>query len=99
MKVPEIHWISFDKSNPPVDLSSEQEVLILLREDNYDNGASWRYSVDIATPYGDYIDDFWNTTNDWCEGQRVEVVAYAELPYSLSEDELKDVIASKEGIF
>lgn len=92
MKVPKIHWIPFDKANPPINLSIEQEVLILLREDNYNNGATWQYSVDIATPYGDYIDNFWDTTNDWCEGQRVEVVAYAELPYSLSESDLNEII-------
>lgn len=91
MKVPEIQWKPFDKANPPAELSIDQEVLILLREDNYDNGTTWRYSVDIATPYGDYIDNFWDTTNDWCEGQRIEVLAYAELPYSLSESDLKEV--------
>ena len=62
--------------------------LILLREDNYDNGATWRYSVDVATPCGSYIDDFWDTVNDWCEGQRVEVVAYARFPSYLKESDL-----------
>ena len=85
-KTPKINWIAFDKNNPP-NLWETQTFLVLLREDNYDNGATWRYSVDTATPWGDYIDDFWDTSNDWCEGQRVEVVAYAELPYSLSESD------------
>lgn len=90
MKVPNINWIPFDKLNPPENLCPEQEMLILLREDNYDNGKTWRYSVDIAHPYGTYLDDFWDTCNDWLEGQRVEVIGYAELPYSLLEDDLKD---------
>lgn len=88
VKVPKINWVHFDKNNPPTDLVERVEYLILLREDNYDNGATWRYSVDIAEPYGSYLDNFWNTTNDWDEGQRIEVLAYAETPYSLTEDQL-----------
>lgn len=87
MKIPKINWIPFDKSNPP-DLCYNETFLILLREDDYNNGATWKYHVDVATPWGSYIDDFWDTSNDWCEGQRVEVVAYAELPYSLNESDL-----------
>lgn len=79
---PYFEWIQFDKNNPPSGLSIDTEYLVILREDEYNNGATWRYSVDIATPYGDYIDNFWDTNNDWCEGQRVEVVAYCELPYN-----------------
>lgn len=90
MKVPKINWIPFDKKNPP-NLWPEEECLILLREDNYDNGATWKYHVDVASPCGSYIDDFWDTTNDWCEGQRVEVVAYAEFPYGLKESDLVEV--------
>jgi len=86
MKVPKIRWIPFDKKSPPTDLFGEY--LILLREDNYDNGATWSYSVDVGYPYGDYIDDFWDTTNDWYEGQLVEVVAYADMPYAVKEEYL-----------
>ena len=49
---------------------------------------SWKYNVDIASPYGSYIDDFWDTENDWLEGNQVEVVAYAEFPYGLKECDL-----------
>lgn len=87
MKIPKINWIPFDKNNPPINLYDEK-YLIFLREDNYDNGATWKYSVDLAEPYGNYIDNFWDTDNDWCEGQRVEVIAYAEFPYSLKESDL-----------
>lgn len=90
MKVPKIDWIPFDKDNPPTDLFTGDKCLILLREDNYDNGATWEYSVDIADPFGSYLDDFWDTFNDWDEGQRIEVLAYAELPYCLRECELVD---------
>lgn len=91
MKVPKINWIPFDKDNPPIMLSYEVDYLVLLREDHYDNGASWTYHVDYATPFGSYIDDFWTTCNDWREGQRVEVVAYAEFPGELKEADLIDI--------
>ena len=81
MKYPEFNWIPFDKNNPPLNLCHDETFLVIVREDGYNDGKTWDYSVDIATPYGSYIDDFWDTQNDWCEGQRVEVVAYAELPY------------------
>ena len=87
MKIPKINWITFDKNNPPTDLYDER-YLIFLREDRYDNGTTWKYSVDLAEPYGDYIDNFWDTDNDWCEGQCVEVIAYAKFPYDLNESDL-----------
>lgn len=88
MKIPKFNWISFDKDNPPTDLLEEKEYLILLREDNYNNGATWTYHVDIATAYGSYLDNFWNTTNDWDEGQLIEVLGYAETPYGMKEEDL-----------
>lgn len=88
MKIPKFNWIPFDKNHPPTDLLEDKEYLILLREDNYDNGATWSYHVDIATAYGSYLDDFWNTTNDWDEGQRIDVLYYCELPYYLKEEDL-----------
>ena len=91
LKVPKFNWIPFDKNNPPENLCSDEEYLILLREDNYDNRATWDYSVDHATPYGSYIDNFWDTVNDWDEGQRLEVVAYTKFPRYLKESELMEV--------
>lgn len=91
MKIPYINWIPFDKSNPPGDLILNEKYLIFLKEDDYDNGATWRYSVDVAEPYGNYISDFWDTETDWCEGQQIEVIAYAELPFYLKESDLIDI--------
>lgn len=85
---PKINWIPFDKCTPPADLCSDTQYLIFLREDDYDDGATWTYSVDVATPYGRYLDNFWETEHDWKEGQRVEVLAYAEMPYMQHEEEL-----------
>ena len=91
LKVPKINWIPFDKNNPPFETCSCEKYFILIREDEFDDGATWRYSVDVAEPWGSYLDDFWDTENDWREGQRVEVVAYAEFPYYLKECELMEV--------
>lgn len=90
MKAPKINWIPFDKNNPPADIPNWDcgEYLIFLREDDYDDGATWTYHMDYATPYGSYLDDFWDTCNDWDEGQRIEVLAYAEFPSYLKEKDL-----------
>lgn len=36
--------------------------------------------VDAADSHGDYIDGYWNTFNDWYEGQEVHVIAWMEKP-------------------
>ena len=90
MKIPKFNWMPFDKDNPPADLLDDKDYLILLREDDYNNGATWTYHVDIATPYGSYLSGFWNTTNDWYEGQLIEVSGYCELPYGLKDEDLLD---------
>lgn len=90
MKIPVFDWKQFDRNNPPTDLLEDKDYLILLREDDYDNGATWTYHVDIATPYGSYLDNFWNITNDWDEGQKIEVLGYCETPYDLKEEDLID---------
>jgi hypothetical protein len=85
MKVPVFNWIEFDKNNPPADLNYDEKYLILIAE-NY--GKGWEYNVDVAEPYGDYLDNFWDTENDWVEGVPVKVVAYAEMPCGLKESDL-----------
>lgn len=83
MKIPKIDWIEFDPKNPPPNLSDESNAYLVLVEDlgylkdgHYDVP---RYYLDTATAYGDYLDDFWNTTIDWDEGNNVHVIAYADL--------------------
>ena len=88
MKVPNFDWIPFDKNNPPNDLDVDVIYLVLLKNDCWSHGETWKYYVDIAQPYGSYIDNFWDTENDWLEGNQVEVLAYTELPQRLAEDDL-----------
>ena len=88
MKIPNFEWIPFDKNNPPTewDLGTDHRFLIILREYDYANGGTWEYSVDVAEPFGNYLDDFWTPSIDWLEGQPVEVVAYAHLPYIFAKE-------------
>lgn len=88
MRIPKINWLPFDKNNPPVNLDENVDYLILLKDDEWSHGKTWRYNVDIANPYGSYIDDFWNTSIDWLEGNEVHVIAYAEFPYGIKEEDL-----------
>lgn len=90
MKTPKIEWIPFDRNNPPQDLCPDETFLIFFREDNYNNGVSWSYLVDTATPCGSYLDNFWETENDWDEGQKIEVLAYARFPIYQKETELEE---------
>lgn len=40
----------------------------------------WEYFVDVADSGGDYIDDYWDTNNDWIEGQETHIIAWMPLP-------------------
>lgn len=96
LKIPKINWIPFDENNPPKYLLPESQYLIVLREDSFDNRGTWSYSIDYSRPSADCYDpdsegNFWEIVNDWNEGQRVEVLAYALFPYAMNESELVEV--------
>ena len=91
MKVPKINWIPFDKDNLPdipVSMYGKTNYLIFFREDARYDDIKWLYHVDIATPNGSYLGNFWDTEIDWDEGQKIEVLAYAELPTGIKEYKL-----------
>ena len=48
------------------------------------------YHMDYATPYGSYLDNFWDTNNDWGEWPLIEVLAYSEFPSYLKETDLME---------
>lgn len=90
MKIPKIHWIEFNMKSPPIGLYEEETFLVLIKE--YDPFYKcYIYSIDIATPNGSYISGFWDTQNDWDEGQKVEVIAYARFPTFVKEEDLIEV--------
>lgn len=86
---PNIIWKEFDRDDPNLINLSDHEYLIFIEDDVYDGKPMGKYDpdheyhVDIATPFGSYLDDFWDTRNDWYEGQNLKVLAYAEIPYGL----------------
>ena len=43
-------------------------------------GEPWEYFTDIAESHGSYIDDFWDTFNDWVEGQDTHITHWMPLP-------------------
>lgn len=68
-------WISV-KDRLPEDGDS---YLVVVKE-KYDHEPEWRYHVDVASNYGDYIDGYWDTFNDWKEGQEVHVTHWMPIP-------------------
>ena len=52
----------------------------------------WHYFVDVASNYGDYIDDYWDTFNDWIEGQETHIVAWMRLPKPYKMDEVEECV-------
>lgn len=91
MLIPKINWTPFDKNNPPMNINGEADYLIFLREDWTNTGQNWIYHIDVTQPYGTYLDNFWDTTNDWDEGQLIEVLAFAELPCMIPKTDINYV--------
>ena len=93
MKVPEFDWIPFNEENPPsipVSVYGDEKYIIFFREAMRFDDSAWWYHTDIATPNGSYLGNFWDTENDWDEGQKIEVLAYAKFPVFMIENELKE---------
>ncbi len=53
--------------------------------EKYSFEKEWRYHVDMAASFGSEIDNFWDTCNDWYEGQEVHVIAWTDLPEPYEE--------------
>lgn len=68
-------WISCEQEMP----SYTGTCLVTLKE-KYSFEKEWRFHVDVADAFGDEIDNFWDTFNDWKEGQEIHVIAWADLP-------------------
>ena len=60
------------------DVETAQEFFVTVKERW--PGEEWSYHTDVAEFPGDYIDDIWQTYNDWREGQEVHVIAWMPLP-------------------
>ena len=49
-------------------------------------GEPWEYFTDVADSHGSYIDDFWDTFNDWKEGQETHITHWMPLPEPPKEE-------------
>lgn len=87
IKTPNLNWELFDKDNKPHNLQDSDIYLILIRK-TYNSGVT-KFYTDIANPNGCYLDNFWDTANDWYDDNdgdllpKVEVLAYAKLSSEL----------------
>ena len=70
-----IEWVSCEKMLPNV----KDDYLVLIKQ-KYDYEKEWEYYIDVGTSFGDYIDGFWDTYNDWIEGQETHVIYWAKFP-------------------
>lgn len=74
-------WISVKDGLPEV----VDSYLVVVKE-KYPHEEKWNVHVDVAASHGNYIDDFWDTFNDWKEGQEVHVTHWMPLPEPPKED-------------
>ena len=73
----EIEWISCEERMPSDDILDH--FLVIVRE-RWSDDTSYIYNVDYARNQGNYIDNYWDTYNDWYEGQEVHITHWAEIP-------------------
>lgn len=74
-------WISVKDGLPEV----ANPYLVVVKE-KYPHEEECNVYVDVAASHGDYIDDFWDTFNDWKEGQEVHVTHWMPLPEAPKEE-------------
>jgi hypothetical protein len=68
-------WISVDERLP----DDINDYLIVIKH-KYKCEKEWKHDVDVATSNGSYLNDFWDTNNDWDEGQEIHVTHWQPLP-------------------
>lgn len=70
-----LKWNSVDDGLPEIGDS----FLVVVKE-KYPHETNWNIHVDVASSFGEYIDGFWDTFNDWNEGQEVHITHWMPLP-------------------
>lgn len=71
----EIKWIPVREKLPEIG-----NRCIVSGIQKYSWEKNWVCFVDVAESGGTYIDDYWDTFNDWKEGQETHIVAWMPLP-------------------
>lgn len=49
MKYPEFDWIPFDRNNPPSNINPDGTYLVIVREDDYNDGKTWHSALTLMT--------------------------------------------------
>ena len=70
----ELTWIPVTTRQP----ECGTYIVTVMQKYTWETG--WRYYVDAAYCPGDYIDDHWDTFNDWDEGEETHIIAWMPLP-------------------
>lgn len=83
----EIEWIACEERMPSDDILDH--FLVIVRE-RWSDDTSYIYNVDYARNHGDYIDNYWDTYNDWKEGQEVHITHWAEIPNPFEGKDTKE---------
>ncbi len=68
-------WISVKDRLPDV-----CDSYIVCGKMKYSHEKEWEIFTDVAGSHGDYIDGFWDTFNDWNEGQEIHITHWMPLP-------------------
>lgn len=68
-------WNDVKKGKPEIGDS----YIVTIRQ-KYPEEKEWETHVDVASNYGTYIDNEWDTFNDWDEGQETHVTHWMEMP-------------------
>lgn len=68
-------WISVEERLP-----EDGDAYLVVVKEKRKNKTDWDVHVDVALNYRSYIDGYWDTFNDWCEGQEVHISHWMPLP-------------------
>lgn len=85
----EPHWVSCSERLPETKYEDGIPIvegfIVTVKETR--NNEEPKYHTDLAWNLGDYIDDCWDTYNDWKEGQDVHVIVWRPLPAPYRSDD------------
>lgn len=78
----DLKWHKWPEDQPPL-----YTLCYITLKERWSKHGKWEYKVDAAMPGGTYLDGFWDTFNDWIEGQECHVIAWASMPGPYIEEE------------
>lgn len=79
-----MRWIPCKERLPEI---GDTYIVTGIQKDAHEK--EWHYFVDVASSHGGYIDEYWDTFNDWIEGQETHIIAWMTLPKPYKMDEVE----------